>query len=319
VFIIQQNTFKMSISNWFVDEAVVTDIASFSEPLGVSQGIGPSADDVQLGLFDYDCEILKDQGSTTAAVTIGNKQYAAGDASASYDILFDTGLFDTDTSMHVEQDGSSGSVKFCVRTVSYEGDLDVGLRDTKFRLDYDLTDIGYSITGVTISANAEDTFVEGDVGTGFSVDVCQCGLDYVCAESAVEQNTPLVFCLMPIHANSDAQNSVWIPNFSATITAGDLTYQPVTTGSMTYQPNALTEIFVSMSETVMVSTLLLATFYTAEENAVDVAGLAFLEFKSSAPRNGRRAFEDYGMTIDLEVAPGIGCMETIFRAVGDLF
>ena len=265
----------MSIANWFIDEAVTTDITSFSEPLAVEYGIGPSADAVEFELYDYDCEMLKDKTSMTAAVTIENEDYDAGDPSASYDVVFDTGLFATDTGMLVEDNGSSGSVKFCVRAISYEGTLDVAFRDTKFKLDYNMSDIGYElIEEFVISANDADTVVEDDVGTGFSVDVCQCA-DYLCATSAVQQNTPLVFCLFPSHTNSDAQKSVWISNFSATITAGDITYQPVTTGSMTYQFNDLTEVTVNMSETVMVSTLLLAGFYAGDVEQVDLGGLAF--------------------------------------------
>lgn len=301
-----------SIVPWAVSEAVITPIETFSESLAVFYPIGPDADDVSFTLFDFTCETEV----SDPAVSIDPSPFSPG--AAMLDVIFDTGEFG-DSGL-VMSDGSSGEVKFCLRAASYEADIDfdVAFRDTQFTLGFDLSDIGYEVTSITITEESPDSFLEDDLGTDFTIGVCQCA-DYECATSTVTQNDPLILCLFAESEESDA-SSVFISNFNVEITAGDIEYEPVMLGSTTYVPNALTEVTVDSDGVVMVSTVLIASFFTEGYTSVALGGLVFLEFVSPAPM-AQRAFHDYALVLELAAVDmvGVGCFQGIVDAVKGYF
>lgn len=302
-----------SIAPWAVSEAVITPIETFSESLAVFYPIGPEADSVSFELFDFSCETETED----TAVSIDPSPFSPG--AAMLDVIFDTGEFGA--SDLVMSDGSTGEVKFCIRAASYEADIDfdVAFRDTKFTLGFDLSDLGYEVTSITITQENPDSFLEDDLGTDFTIGVCQC-VDYECAVSTVTQNDPLIICLFVESETSDA-TSVFISNFNVEIAAGDIEYEPVMLGSTTYVPNALTEVTVDSDEVVMVSTVLIATFFTEGYTSVAVDGLVFLEFVTPSAPMAQRAFHDYGLVLELGAVEtvGVGCLQGVIGSIKDFF
>lgn len=307
----------ISIVPWAVSEAVITPIEAFSERLAVFYTIGPDADNANFTLFDFSC------GTETedTAVSIDPSPFSPG--AAMLDVLFDTGEFGA--SDLVMSDGSTGEVKFCIRARSYEDEIEfpVAFRDTQFTLGFDLSGLVYEVTSITITQENPDSFLEEDLGTDFTIGVCQC-VDYECAVSTVTQNDPLIICLY-VESNTSDTTAVNISNFNVEIFAGNeinnATYEPVMLGSTAYVSNVLTEVTVNSNERVMVSTVLIASFFTEGYTSVQVDGLVFLEFVTPSARMDQRAFHEYGLVLGLGAVEtvGVGCLQGIIDSIKDFF
>jgi len=309
----------MMIEPWCVKAPEVSPISDFSSGLDVTYGVGPQADAITFDLFNTGCEIEQPINSMTAAINLTPKAYTAGDAETGYAIDFLIGNFASDTGGFVDQVASTGEVNFCVRVTSYEGELDVSFRDSEFSLAYSLEDNTYSVIGVAIEADAADEVTDTDVGTGFTVSSCQCA-DFACATVVVEQRDPLVICLMAEHDDDTAQASVVISNFNMRVFGGvggdAMEYNPVAIGATTWDANDITIVNVSQDEVVMVSTLLISSFYSSGLAEVNVDGFAFLEFASAS---GARVFEEYGVIVEIGAEAQEGCIAALFKIVEGFF
>lgn len=304
------------ITPWAIAQAIVEPIDSFSDALAVTYDVGSDADDVIFTLFNAGCE-TEPVDMSSAALEIVSSGLVGGEAS--YDINFFTGNFADDSAGFVTNNGSTGEVTFCIRATSYEEDLSVAFRDTEFILTYDLSNLTYEVLDLVINPEEVDEFLDTNIGAGFFIDACQC-VDYACTETAVEQNSPLIVCLKAENDNADAAASVVISNFNMRITAGEgenaIEYSPVELGSTSYMPNELTVVTVGEDETVMVSTVLVAVFYSSGFSEVSVDGFVFLEFASAS---GARAFEEYDVVVELVGAPGLGCLAGLVAMVKGFF
>jgi hypothetical protein len=309
----------MMIEPWCVKAPEVAPITDFSTGLDVTYEVGPLADAITFELFNTGCETAQPLDSMTAAINLIPKAYNAGDAETGYAIDFLIGNFGDDAGGFVDQVASTGEVNFCVRVTSYEGELDVSFRDSEFSLAYSLEDNTYSILDIAIEANDADEVTDTDVGTGFTVSSCQC-VDFACTSVVVEQRDPLVVCLMAEHDDDTAQASVVISNFNMRVFGGvggdAMEYNPVTIGATSWEANDITIVNVSEDEVVMVSTLLISSFYSSGLGEVNVDGFAFLEFASAS---GARVFEEYGVVVEIGAEAQEGCFASLFKIVGDLF
>jgi len=304
------------ITPWAIDEGIVEPITTFTERLGVSYAVGTEADDVVFTLFNEGCEIEPSDLSNSALDLIPSE---FADGVASYDIEFITSNFANDSAGFVTSEGSIGSVKFCVRATSYEDVISVAFRDTEFVLTYDLRDLTYEVIDIEIDAEDPDVGLDTQLGDLFVIAACQCE-EYACEDYAVEQNSPLVFCLWAETLDEEKAENVVVSNFNTRIFAGEggdaIEYMPVEIGTNTYNPNDLTVVTVDIDETVMISTILIAAFYSSGFPTVNIDGFVFLEFASAS---GARAFEEYGLEIDLVGASQLGCIAALIERITGLF
>jgi len=305
------------ITPWAIDKGIVDPITSFSERLGVSYPVGEEADEVIFTLFNEGCEIEPSDFSS-AALDLVPSAFEAG--VAGYEIDFITSNFANDSAGFVTNDGSTGEVKFCIRATSYEDTISVAFRDTEFMLSYDLSDLTYEVIDtIVIDPEDPDTVIETQISDIFFIAACQCE-EYACSTSDVEQNSPLVICLRAETDEDVIAENVVISNFKTRITAGEgenaIEYMPVSLGTNTYMPNDLTVVTVDTDETVMISTVLIAVFYSSGFPAVKIDGFVFLEFASAS---GARAFEEYGIEIDLVGGNQLGCMAALVDRIKGFF
>jgi hypothetical protein len=295
------------IDPWKIGPTVVSEIGFFEDPLTVTNPVGPEADSVSVKLFDYDCV------SETIFSSVSLSDISLSDGTATYDVIFDTESFGSDSAVTFTGDAkSTGNVKFCTRVTATEGtDLDVTFRETNFELEFSMTDNEFAVGPITIEENDKDEF-ETDVEDEFILEACQC-VDQTCVDpllpSVVLQNTPLVFCVYVTHGDTGVADTVDISNIDVTIEAGEISYQPVTMGSETWDPNALT-VVNSFGSKVEVISNLITDFFTEGFTSVDVSGNAFLVFVEGS---ARLDMEGFGMVVDIEGKPEIGCVEKLLK------
>jgi len=222
---------------------------------------------------------------------------------------------------------SLGSIKFCTRVSTIEGPIQVAFRETIFDLQFDLTDnciasSCFSVTGIVISENNPDSF-ETLIEDDFGVDICQCS-NYVCygapqnpgSPAPIQQNTPLVLCLLP---TGGLPSVVHISNFNLQLSAGTVTYEPVQFGSATWEEDVLTVVTVDASgDIVMITTPVVAQFYIQAHTSIQASGNCFLEFDSGKV-DALPVFANYGLDIELAAETQVGCLQGLVQKLTGMF
>jgi len=267
---------------------------------------------------------MQDKTSPTAAIEMVTEYSTPGDAGG-YDISVYLENFATDTGDFItfDADMTTGTIDFCVRATSYEEDIAVVVRDTNFSLEFDVSDVEFSLVDVSIGELGQDDIVT-DIDTGFTVEACQCET-YECSgdPGTIEQNDPFVMCIYPFHDSIQADLTVFISNFDLKISAGEdatyTEYDPVEFGSEGWDPNSLTKVTEDSSfpGVLMISTPIIATFYSMGFSTVNAGGSAFLEFVSGAGRLDE--IVDYEMPFIIDEGPQSGCLAMLFRGLGGFF
>jgi len=314
------------ITPWLVGETTITPITFFSEPLIVNNPIGLEVDALTLKLFEYDC-LTEVTDTTDSALSLTN--ITVTDNISEYAVVFDSGNFASDTGF-VDTDGSTGTVKWCTRITSIEGDLQISFKETNFMLNYDLTDNQFEILGIGIEEGAPDDFTE-DIDSDYEVRACQC-MDFFCMNpEPVSQNEALVYCIYVWQEqdNMDAILAVEISNFDSKMSAGEMgdddyfEYVPVEFGSTTWEPNELTVVttqFDGMGNIVEVRTPVVATFFSLGHEEVNISGNAFLEFiADGAFRTDDNEMREYVYDVALQQSVGLGCFKQLLSVVTGTF
>ena len=325
--------FFAHFSHWILqssnDPWVIGDVsfqASQTEnKIHLSHPVGGSPDAMNVSLFDLNCinEV------NDSAVAIPYEQFDQTARSFDYDIKINTTeigksnlvTFDNST---VGTGDSKGSINFCTRVVTtYTGkSFDVSFRETNFQMNFDLTNndfTAFSLDDISISENDAEDF-DTDVNTTFSVSayLCDDALSPLPISTVYQQNEALKICLTP------SSSFVEISNFEMKMTSTDgYTYNPVSYGNQVYAPNTLTTVVEDPSgstDTLKVTTAIVANMFLGGGSSVDITGNAFLMFKS-AKATSNTQFVPFKLKVMIkvdELQEG-GCFVKLFQILKVLF
>ena len=184
--------------------------------LTVSNEIGQSvaAGGVQVTLLDYDC--VQNKSSTGLEVELFNTDYTNTSLPLTYNIELNQELVDTSPGGFVNfttVDKSTGNVLFCTRVSTYQGDIEVSFRESRFDLSFDLTNNTLSLINIGVDELDLDVF-STDVDDTFAVSACQCDTGFNCLSTplSIATGDSLLVCLTPTSDN-DA-SIVEITNFN---------------------------------------------------------------------------------------------------------
>ena len=275
-------------------------------------------------LLDSDC--VATMSSTGSVVEISDPGYSG--TPFKYNITIDQSKISTDpdyvffnsvtTSEGVLSANATGSIKFCTRVSSIEGPIEVAFRETKFELNFDLTSNSYSLTGIYLLENTNDSF-ETLVDDAFAVEVCQCS-NYVCyasgAAPVISQDSPLILCLFPI---GTLPSPIHISNFHLQLSTATVTYDPVEFGSITWDPDIVTLVSTDPTEDiVMITTPVIAQFYVQGYTEIQASGNCFLEFDSSKTQQ-LPEFANFGLNIELVAEVEDGCLQKLLQRFTEMF
>jgi len=308
----------------------------FDGGLAVTNAIGfKITDDPTVQLFDKDCVNLAAAGDlvSVSGETFTDGSGATDQGTNAYTLNIDQAKIGADvaTGTYVECDitdpGSGcsiGNIKFCTRVSSFVGSVEVAFRETNFDLGFNLTDNVITLASVGIEENVPDSFIT-DVDTAYSVNACPCDDSFTCVSaSAVAQDTPLVMCIHPLHADQEnaAAENVKITNFNVNIKpTGDTdpNFDAVTFGTDSWVASELVSVETDDDDfKIKITTPIIAQFYIQNIATVDVTGNAFLEFVSG--KGGAPIFGDIAMEVGLAGVGGYeyGCLSGLiqkFRAL----
>lgn len=298
----------------------------FNGKLQVKHDIGFSVDPnkVTVELLDKNCFSTKDD--TGLEVSLEPNMFSS--SPFIYNITINQALIGSSpggfvTHTDVASTGTSrGHIEFCTRVSTYERSIMVSARRTGFKLNFDLTDNGFSIFGLNLLQNNADAFATL-VDDSFGVDICQCDGNYNCYDTnsapRIKQDENLLLCLYPT-ANGD-ESVVHISNFLLRIVSSDGSYgySPVSFGFNTWKEDALTDVSTQDgTDTIKISTPIVAQFYIEGFDELKVNGEAFLEFDSTKNQE-HPAFSSFETQISLEGRSRTGCLTQIFRRVRSSF
>jgi len=270
--------------------------------LTVSNEIGQSvaAGGVQVTLLDYDC--VQNKSSTGLEVELFNTDYTNTSLPLTYNIELNQELVDTSPGGFVNfttVDKSTGNVLFCTRVSTYQGDIEVSFRESRFDLSFDLTNNTLSLINIGVDELDLDVF-STDVDDTFAVSACQCDTGFNCLSTPLSITTgdSLLVCLTPTSDN-DA-SIVEITNFNLRMSSDSVTYDPVIFGTVTWAEDILTAISLdSGSNKIMINAPVIAQFFIQDKTAIDVSGNAFLEFAGSL-KERQMTISTFGLTVALE-------------------
>jgi len=289
---------------------------AFDGKLIVQNDIGLSVDHskVIVELFDYNCKNSKD--SSTLEVSLESNDYIS--SPYQYNITLHKDKLGSSPGGFVKYEGdtrSKGSIQFCTRVLTYEGDIAVQFRETNILLNFDLTDNQFRLSNMKYDGMEASEFTSA-VELGIGVEVCQCDHNFACYSSndiySLSQDENLVLCLEPTDSSA-----VEISNFNLELSAGAFIYQPVTLGLNTWQTDNLTNVS-SLGKRIKVSTPIIAHFFMEDYANINVRGTAQLNFGSSDGKTSNVA--SYDLTVDLNnEKQKDGCLKSIFQTVKSLF
>lgn len=285
----------------------------------VSHPVAGNPDNMNVKLFDKNC--INEVNDTT--VTIPDQGYNSSMKSFSYDININVTEIDSSSLVIIDNStagtgDSKGTMVFCTRVVTvYTGkSFDVTFRETNFEMNFDLTNnnfTGFSLENITIEDKDADNF-QTDVDTEFSVNAYLCDDTYssIPSTTAYQQNEALKVCLTP------SSNFVEISNFEMQMISADgHTYEPVSYGNQNYDADPLTTVVKDPSgstDTLKVTTIIVANMFLGGGTSVDIVGNAFLKFKSSKSvrKNGFTSFR-LNVNIGDDTSRGVGCFEALLQ------
>jgi len=288
---------------------------------------------VDVSLFNKDCV---DEVSGEA-VDIPSQEYDESKKRFIYDLVFNTTKFGTSDLTTVYHSGnitgdSRGSVDFCTRVTTkfmspstdarVADPINVSFRDTNFKLKYDLTNnafASFSLQDIAISTNNIGGF-EVDVNTTFSVDAYLCDANYVRIPTSTvyQQDDVINVCLRPF------SDTVEISNFEIQMIASDgNTYPYVSYGVPDWNPNLLTTVVkdpTGLTDTLKVSTVIIADMFAGGGTSVDISGNAFLRYKTSKLVE-RAEFASFYLNfiIENDGSRYDGCFKTLITRIQSIF
>jgi len=291
--------------------------------IGVEHIIGPSAEQVSVTLYDWDC--VNEKNSTGLEVWIQEDVYTS--SPFTYSVMVDESKIGSSPGGFIsyldEEDNlSEGTIALCTRVSTISGGHSIVSRRSNFHLHFDLTQNIFSLETINIEEESIDN-MSTEVGLSFGVEICQCDDDYTCyspsTSPVVKNSERLVVCIYPT-SDQDA-SIVHIGNFNLDIVTSDGLYssEAVALGAGSWEPSVLTDISLQDGgNTIKVSTVITAQFYTQGYSSVNVEGNAFLEFDSGKIKE-HTIFERFGTMILLEQDAGGGCFRTLFRQLKSFF
>jgi len=280
---------------------------------------------VTVELFDYKCINLKNSSNQSSAVAIVNTNPQP--SSFFYDVKIIQSNIGDDSGEFVVSTGlSAGAIKFCTRVVTWEGSMQITMRETSFVLSYNLTQNTFNMNNLVIEENNPDSFIT-EVDSHFSVKACQCS-NFACIENPpnIKQNDNLVVCLQPQHFNG-LETAVKISNFNSYIVAGSVEngdyveYNPVWFGSEGWQHDSLTIISedLNIPGIVMMTTPVIAQFFIQTHTSISVTGNCFLEFDAAKTDDKLSQFTNFRMWFVLKATRQEGCIANLLRRVRNFF
>lgn len=300
------------VRSWSVEESKVTFIGgnAFDGKLTVENKIGSAVtpSNVVVELYDHKCVNLKDP--TSLEVSLEFDDYIA--SPYEYDIVIHQDKIGLGAGGFVTYSGgnqSQGSIEFCTRLSTYEGDIQVRFRETNFILNFDLTGNEFVLSNLKYDG-AEISEFSSNIDYVAGVEACQCDHNYSCYSSdsvpSISQNENLVLCLEPTD-----QSAVEISNFNVELSAGAFTYNPVVFGAYTWEEDNLTDVS-TLGKIVKISTPIVAQFYVQEATSINVLGNAHLSFINSEEKAQNEA--SFDMIVDLKYEePKVDCFKKIFH------
>jgi len=278
--------------------------------------IGSKVDDpVLVQLLDFECSNEINSTDNSNTVMISNIDDSPRSFSYEIDILKSN--IGSDPEVFVYASGpSNGEVKFCTRVSTWEGSIQIAMRETQFTFRYDLRNNNFTMSLASITnatRHALDTLVEVDAG----VFPCQCS-NFDCVSSTpIAQNSMIEICLEP------TKSTTHITNFDFKIDAGtDYSYNPVAFGTngweTTNSATVVREGEGANSDKIMITTPVVPHFFIENHAVINVSGNVFLEFKDG--KTNFADFEMYEMQIGLvQTGYRMGCLKRLFSRFGLTF
>ena len=203
---------------------------------------------------------------------------------------------------------NTGTIKFCARVATKFLGLDdvpttVAFQETKYNIDYDITNQTYAINASIISNQIRD--FDDDNNGVFSIQACQCNdTSFACTSATdiqpVHQDEWLHVCIKPNATN------VNITNLRLTLTNPEIDgfqYKPIDFGTDTWRYDNLTEVDVGMTEGIDVvrAKVFLAERLFDAGNTLAILGKAFLSLIDSGSR--KLGFLSFNLVVPFE---GVG-------------
>lgn len=313
---------------WLVGETSVSQTGDnyFDASLNITNTIGRKVKQpVTVTLFDKNCQKESTMNASQAVRVINVIQ----DPSFFYFVGIDQSLIGVDAvqggtyatciQKGVNSPCSTGKIEFCTRVSTYERSTEVAFRETNFILDFDLTENNFNMNNIGITDNDPDSLVT-DVDNDFVVETCQCDSTFSCVDPVlISQDSHLVMCIKPVHkVDLSLANNVEITNFNIKIFAGELEYNPVWFSANSYEYDTLTDVNENANTNILkISTPVTAQFFIQKKTKVQIAGNAFLQFKST--KASKLTFAGFMMEVGLLQVNENGCLKHLITKIHALF
>lgn len=261
---------------------------------------------VVVELLDFDCS----QSKPSSGLEVSLESHTDSSSPFIYDAYINEDKIGLGAGGFVAYEGnnkSKGSIQFCTRVSLYEGDIQFFFRDTRFKLNFDLTDNQFVLSNIGYDGSGEAEMAsEFEASNG--VTICQCDEDFSCYSDmthALSQTEDLVVCIKSTPATDSSM--VRIPNFNFQMSAGSISFSPVSLGSTTWEvDDPLTDVS-EQDDVIKITTPLLAQFFVEGYDNVKITGTALLAHDDSED------MANFDMVVGLNVEQKRNCLKSLVQ------
>jgi len=243
--------------------------------------VGKSAENLNFSLFRTGCE---DDSGVSNIITASTSSNYNNDGEFFREVSVDKTKIQNSTLFVSEgesQGFSAGSINFCAKAETLEGNISVSFLKTDVSLKFDLTNNTFTIENIGIQANAIGNETS-TIDVNYDVHACRCSKDaFTCIPPGetipvLTQNELVSICLSP---NDASKVDVDISNFEMEfVQYGNVIYKAADFGPTEPLEGSLSQIIPS-GQTYKVTSRVVTEIFEGG-TSFNVTGVAYLEFKS---------------------------------------
>lgn len=269
---------------------------------------------IEVELLDFECS--KPMPSNGLEVSLDNYLYSSTPLIYGVKINKDKiGLRASDfVSYKSNTNKSRGNIKFCTRVSIHEDEVRLSYRDTKFEIDFSLSDNKYIVNSVEHDGIGKVKTAD-HLEESYGVTACQCDDNYVCydenTKSSISKDEEVAVCITP--APIDSRHSATIENLELHMAAGDIEFSPVSLGTNKWDVVDPLAKVSKLGDTIRVSTPPLKEYFMNGYESLKISGTTILQNGESTELG------IFNIGVSLEVESKTESMAKMFRGIKALF